>query len=39
MARFVTLAVLWVALRPTSLIRVATSALAHRLGSGHQNRK
>jgi hypothetical protein len=38
MARFVTLAVLWVALRPTSLIRVATSALAHRLG-GHQNRK
>lgn len=32
-SRFVTLAVLWLTLRPTSLIRVMTSALAHRLGA------
>jgi len=38
-ARFVTLAVLWLILRPTSLIRVMTSALAHRMGGGAQNLK
>jgi len=37
--RFVTLSLLWLALRPTSLIRVMTSALAHRMGAGAQNLK
>ena len=37
--RFVTLSLLWLALRPTSLFRVMTSALAHRMGGGAQNLK